>query len=154
MFGMFQSIIWEIKNSQPNAPSTEQEQKGPGAGLLIKFSSKHSHSEQYWVLTFDPQQSPPSKPHPATLFSSSHEPSPIHWGLGLEQAGIQNQLHSEVAPISDKKLNIGGFETSVWAKIMYFQLIGYDNIKKFFWLIKLKHGSNFPFTLAKYLLCK
>ena len=121
-------VLYEQKNLQPNAPSTEQEQKGPGAGLLIIFSSKHSHSEQYWVLTFDPQQSPPSKPHPATLFSSSHEPSPIHWGLGLEQAGIQNQLCTKVAPIvwflSDKKLSIWEFKTSVWAKIMYFQLIG------------------------------
>ena len=92
-------VLYEQKNSQPNASSTEQEQKGPGAGLLIIFSSKHSHSEQYWVLTSGPQQSPPSKPQPATLFSSSHEPSPIQWGLGLEQAGIQNQLCTKVAPI-------------------------------------------------------
>ena len=99
MFGMFQSIIWKKKTSQPNASSTEQEQKGPGAGLLIKLSSKHSHSEQYWVLTSGPQQSPPSKPQSATLFSSSHEPSPIHWGLGLKQAGIQNQSCTDFAPM-------------------------------------------------------
>ena len=73
---------------QSNTPSTEQEQKGPGAALLVIFSPKHWHSEQWEVLTSGPQQSPPSKPQPALLFSSSQYPVPILWGIGLEQAGI------------------------------------------------------------------
>ena len=127
MFGMFQSMIWKKKTSQPNASSTEQEQKGPGAGLLIIFSSKHSHSEQYWVLTSGPQQSPPSKPQPATLFSSSHEPSPIQWGLGLEQAGIKNQLCSKVDPIVWFTLTKNLILEDL--KQAYFHLIGCDKIR-------------------------
>ena len=30
---------------------------------------------------------------PATLFSSLHQPVPILSGIGLKQAGIQNQTH-------------------------------------------------------------
>ena len=69
-------------------PSTEQEQKGPGAALLVIFSPKHSHSVQKAVLASGPQQSPPSKPQPALLFWSSQKPSPIRWGAGLKQAEI------------------------------------------------------------------
>ena len=58
------------------------------------FSPKHSHVEQYIVLTSGPQQSPPSKPQPAVLVSSSHQPSPIQLGFELSQAGIQNQTAS------------------------------------------------------------
>ena len=36
-----------MNNSHPTAPSIEQEQKGPGAALLVIFSPKHSHTEQY-----------------------------------------------------------------------------------------------------------
>ena len=49
-------------------------------------SSKHMHSVQYCVSTFDPQQSPPSKWH-SSLFvvvGSSQYPSPIQLG-SLEQ---------------------------------------------------------------------
>ena len=70
-----------------------QEQKGPGVALLVIFSPKHSQSEHCEVLTSGPQQSPPSKPQPATLFSSLHQPVPILSGIGLKQAGIQNQKH-------------------------------------------------------------
>ena len=38
--------IKRVNNLQSNAPSTEQEQKGPGAALLVIFSPKHWHSEQ------------------------------------------------------------------------------------------------------------
>ena len=49
---------------------------GEGAAVVVvssspPFGSKHSHAEQYWVLTLSPQQSPPSQPHPSLLFSSS-----------------------------------------------------------------------------------
>ena len=70
--------IKKINNLQSNTPSTEQEQKGPGAALLVIFSPKHSHSEQKAVLTSGPQQSPPSKPQPALLFSSLQLPVPIN----------------------------------------------------------------------------
>ena len=45
--GLLQIILSkQINNLQSNTPSTEQEQKGPGAALLIIFSPKHWHSEQ------------------------------------------------------------------------------------------------------------
>ena len=49
---------------------------GEGAAVVVvssspPFGSKHSHAEQYCVLTLSPQQSPPSQPHPSLLFSSS-----------------------------------------------------------------------------------
>ena len=76
--GMFQTRLGtQIINLHPIAPSTEQEQKGPGAALLVIFSPKHSQSEHCEVLTSGPQQSPPSKPQPALLFSSSQIPVPI-----------------------------------------------------------------------------
>ena len=76
--GMFQTRLGtQIINLHPIAPSTEQEQKGPGEGVLVIFSPKHSHLEQYAVLTSGPQQSPPSKPQPSLLFSSSQKLSPM-----------------------------------------------------------------------------
>jgi hypothetical protein len=71
------TLTIQINNLQSNTPSTEQEQKGPGAALLVIFSPKHSQSAQKVVLTSGPQQSPPSKPQPALLFSSSQIPVPI-----------------------------------------------------------------------------
>ena len=69
---MFQTRLGtQIINLHPIAPSTEQEQKVPGEGVLVIFSPKHSHSVQYAVLTSGPQQSPPSKPQPSLLVSSS-----------------------------------------------------------------------------------
>jgi len=47
---------------------------GGGAGVVVgppALGSKHSQAEQYCVLTLSPQQSPPSQPHSALLFSSS-----------------------------------------------------------------------------------
>ena len=45
--GLFQIILSkQINNLQSNTPSTEQEQKGPGAALLVIFSPKHWQSEQ------------------------------------------------------------------------------------------------------------
>ena len=45
--GLLQIILSkQINNLQSNTPSTEQEQKGPGAALLVIFSPKHSQSEQ------------------------------------------------------------------------------------------------------------
>ena len=53
---------------------------GDGAAVVVSGSlvvgppplgSKHSQAEQYCVLTLSPQQSPPSQPHSALLFSSS-----------------------------------------------------------------------------------
>ena len=58
---LFQIILLEqINNLQSNTFSKEQEQKAPGAALVVIFFPKHSHSEQYAVLTSGPQQSPPS----------------------------------------------------------------------------------------------
>jgi hypothetical protein len=89
---MFQTILLkQIINLHSITSSTEQEQKGPGEALLVIFSPKHSQSEHCEVLTSGPQQSPPSKPQPSTLFSSLHHPVPILSGIGLTQAGIQNQ---------------------------------------------------------------
>ena len=90
-----------MNNLQSNAPSLEQEQKGPGAALLVIFSPKHWQSEQYAVLTLGPQQSPPSKPHPALLVSSSQTPSPIQCGFELSQANIQNQVK-----ITDQRVEV------------------------------------------------
>jgi len=45
-----------------------------GGGAVVgppALGSKHSQAEQYCVLTLSPQQSPPSQPHSALLFSSS-----------------------------------------------------------------------------------
>ena len=93
--GMFQTILWkQIINLHSIASSTEQEQKGPGEGVLVIFCPKHSHSEQYAALISGPQQSPPSKPQPAVFVSSSHQPSPLQLGFELSQAGIQNQTAS------------------------------------------------------------
>ena len=45
--GVLQFILSkQINNLQSNTPSTEQEQNGPGAALLVVFSPKHLHSEQ------------------------------------------------------------------------------------------------------------
>ena len=45
--GLLQFILSkQINNLQSNTSSTEQEQKGPGAALLVIFTPKHSHSEQ------------------------------------------------------------------------------------------------------------
>jgi hypothetical protein len=76
--GFFQfTLSKQINNLQSNTPSKEQEQKGPGAALLVIFSPKHSHTVQKAVLTSGPQQSSPSKPQTALLFSSSQKPSPM-----------------------------------------------------------------------------
>ena len=92
-YGFFHIVLLKkINNLQSNTPSTEQEQKGPGAALLVIFSPKHWQSEQYAVLTLGPQQSPPSKPQPALLLSSSQLPSPIQRGFKLSQARMQNQI--------------------------------------------------------------
>ena len=92
-YSVFQLILSkQINNLQSNTPSTEQEQKGPGAASLVIFSPTHLHSEQSRVLTSGPQQSPPPNTQPALLFSSSHPPVQILSGIGLEQAGIQTQI--------------------------------------------------------------
>ena len=46
-YSLFQFILSkQINNLQSDTPSKEQEQKGPGAALLVIFSPKHWHSEQ------------------------------------------------------------------------------------------------------------
>ena len=46
------------------------------------LSSTQTHRVYLFVLTFDPQQSPPSKLHVQVYVVSSHSPSPIHAGKG------------------------------------------------------------------------
>ena len=50
-----------------------------------------THSQQCSLFTHGPQQSPPSKPQPALLTSSSHQPAPIQWGFELSQARKPNE---------------------------------------------------------------
>ena len=64
------------------------------------------------MLTFDPQQSPPSQPHPQLLLSSSQYLSPfqlltLHEPVQVEGGGdgvLPPPLH--VFPISAKQMNI------------------------------------------------
>jgi hypothetical protein len=45
------------------------------------LGSKHKHFLQYFLLTDDPQQSPPSQAQVFRLFSSSQLPSPLYFLL-------------------------------------------------------------------------
>ena len=70
-------LILDCFHSRKSSPchcGLPQASDGGGAGAAVvgcSLGSKHSQAEQYCVLTSSPQQSPPSYPHPALLFSSS-----------------------------------------------------------------------------------